>query len=202
MISAASDLVDRVLEGVGLAEVFLAALAEKAIPILPSYVLFPAIGMGAATVPDLVLRCLVATLGSVGGALGWYLSGALIGPVRVRRLVKRHGRWVLLRPQLYDRMAEAYRRRPFVITVLGQLVPTVRIFQALPAGVLRLPLLPFLAATGIGALCWIVPLAVAGHVLHRYGWTAAEAGVALLLTILAIEGSALLIARRRMVAGS
>ncbi|MGO1079524.1 DedA family protein [Inquilinus sp. CA228] len=202
MIPAADGLVDRVLGGVGLPQVFLAALAEKAIPVLPSYLLFPAIGMGAATVPDLLLRCAAATLGSVGGGLGWYLSGALIGPVRVRRLVKRHGRWVLLRPQLYDRMAEAYRRRPFAITVLGQLVPTVRIFQALPAGVLRLPLLPFLAATGIGALCWIVPLAVAGHVLHRYGWTASEAGVALLLTLLVLEGSALLIARHRVAAKS
>jgi membrane protein DedA with SNARE-associated domain len=202
MIPAASGLIDRVLAGAGLHHVFLAALAEKAIPILPSYILFPAIGMGAATVPDLLLRCAAATLGSVGGALGWYLSGALIGPDRVRRLVRRHGRWLFLTPQLYDRMAAAYRRRPFAITVLGQLVPTVRIFQALPAGVLRLPLLPFLAATGIGALCWIVPLAVAGHVLRQYGWTAPQAGLALLLGLIVVEGSALLIARRRVAARS
>lgn len=202
MIPGPSDLVDRMLGAAGLHHVFLAALVEKAIPILPSYVLFPAIGMGAATMPDLLLRCAAATLGSVGGALGWYLSGALIGAARVRRLVRRHGRWVLLRPQLYDRMAAAYQRRPFAITVLGQLVPTVRIFQALPAGVLRLPLLPFLAATGLGALCWIVPLAFAGHVLRRYGWTAAEAGLALLLGLVVVEGSVLLIARRRVVAES
>jgi membrane protein DedA with SNARE-associated domain len=185
------------LDAATVQDVFLAALVEKFIPVLPSYVLFPAVGMGAHGVGDLLLRCLVAAVGSLGGALGWYLLGAGIGAGRVRRLVERHGRWVLLSPVLYERMSVAYRRRPFAITLLGQLVPTVRIFQALPAGVLRLPLRPFLVATAIGSLGWIVPLATAGHVLRLYGWSAAEAGLALLAALVAIEGTAVLLMRRR-----
>ena len=193
-----SDFLDQLLKTADLQSVFLAALVEKFIPVLPSYVLFPAVGMGAAGTTDLMLRCLVAAAGSIGGAVGWYLLGAMIGPLRISNMVFRYGRWCLLTPRLYERIAASYQRRPFGITFAGQLIPTVRIYQALPAGVLRLPLLPFLIATTIGALCWIVPLAVAGHTLRAYGWTAAEAGLALLATLLTAEGIAFLIVRHRL----
>jgi membrane protein DedA with SNARE-associated domain len=192
---------DLLLEAVDLPSVFLASFVEKFMPLLPSYVLFPAIGMGASGGADLLLRCLIATIGSVGGAAGWYCVGALIGPWRIRRMVAGYGHWVLLKPQLYDRIAASYRGRPFRITVAGQLVPTIRVFQALPAGVLRLPLLPFLAATAIGAQCWIVPLASAGYLLRRQGWSAPQVGMGLSIALLTIEAAALLIvlatARRR-----
>jgi alkaline phosphatase len=116
-------------------------------------------------------------------------------------MVVRYGHWVLLKAPLYDRIAASYRGRPFGITVAGQLAPTVRIFQALPAGVLRLPLLPFLAATAIGAQCWIVPLAAAGYLLRRQGWSAPQVGTGLFIALLTIEAAALLAvlaaARRR-----
>jgi alkaline phosphatase len=182
-----NDVFDRLLQAVDLQSVFLASLVEKFIPVLPSYVLFPAIGMAASDSVDLSLRCLIATIGSVGGAAGWYLVGASVGPSRVRRLVLRYGPWVFLKPQLYERMTVSYRNRPFRVTAIGQLIPTVRIFQALPAGVLRLPLLPFLAATAIGAQGWIVPLAGAGYVLRRQGWSAPEVGLGLFGALLMIE---------------
>ncbi|MBR0663930.1 DedA family protein [Roseomonas hellenica] len=185
-------LLELLLQATSLGDVFLAALVEKFLPVLPSYVLYPAIGMGAPGVWDLVLRCFVATLGSLGGAMVWYVLGAIIGPARIERLVARHGRWVLLNPRLYERMASTYRGRPLGLTFLGQLVPTVRIFQALPAGVLRLPLAPFLAATALGSFCWITALAAAGHLLHELGWAAGEAGLTVLLTLVAAEAAAAL----------
>jgi membrane protein DedA with SNARE-associated domain len=196
--AAISGTVDGLLEVVDFKSVFLAAFLEKFIPMLPSYVLFPAIGMGATGVPDLLLRCVTATAGSVGGAAGWYLLGTLIGPLRIQHFVTRYGRWIFLSPQLYGRIAASYRRRPFGMTFIGQLIPTIRIYQALPAGVLQLPLLPFLIATSIGALCWIVPLAVAGHSARQYGWTASEAGMGMLAALLTTEVFALVVARRRL----
>lgn len=193
-----SAAVNGLLEMADLGSVFLAALLEKFVPIFPSYVLFPAIGMGATGIPDLLLRCVTATVGSVGGAAGWYLLGTLIGPLRIQRFVRGYGRWIFLSPQLYGRIAASYRRWPFGITFVGQLIPTIRIYQALPAGVLQLPLLPFLIATSIGALCWIVPLAIAGHSLRQYGWTASEAGMGMLAVLLATEGVALLAVRRKL----
>ncbi len=192
-ITRVNAILDRLLQAADLQSVFLAALIEKFIPILPSYVLFPAIGMGSSDVVDLLLRCFVASVGSVGGAAAWYLIGASIGPWRVERLIGHYGKWIFLKPQLYERMSTSYRERPFRMTFFGQLVPMVRIFQALPAGVLRLPFLPFLAATAIGAQCWILPLAVAGYVLRRHGWSTSEVGLGLLCALLLIEGLAALV---------
>lgn len=185
------SFVDGLLKAVDIWSVFVASLIEKFIPILPSYVLYPAIGMGAHDWADLGTRCLVATVGSVGGAAGWYSIGALIGPVRVQDWVSRYGKWVLLKPSLYRRMRDFYEGRPFRITFIGQVIPTVRIFQALPAGVLRLPLVPFLLATALGAQFWIVPLASAGYLLRRQGWSATEIGFGLFIALLIIEGSVL-----------
>ncbi|MGX9964134.1 DedA family protein [Roseomonas sp. F4] len=191
---------DALLRAASLEAVFLAAMIEKFLPILPSYVLYPAIGIGADDLWSLAARCLVAMAGSLGGALAWYGLGAWVGERRTLSLVTRHGRWLLLSPRLYGRLMADYRRRPGWLTLLGQLIPTVRIFQALPAGVLRLPLVPFLAATALGSLGWIVLLAGAGHLLHRQGWTAGEAGLAILAALLTTEGTAALLAwfwRRR-----
>lgn len=191
-IDAVTKWVEALLEVVDLTSVFIASLVEKFFPILPSYVLFPAIGMGASDSTDLALRCAVATVGSVGGAVGWYSLGAWIGEQRVGYLVGRYGKWIFLRPQLYDSMSASYRGYPFRITVLGQMVPTVRIFQALPAGVLRLPLGHFLVATAVGAQCWIAPLAGTGYLLRRQGWSAPEIGAGLFAALLAFEGAVLL----------
>lgn len=186
---------DTMLRAASLEAVFLAAIIEKFIPILPSYILYPAIGIGAGDGWELALRCVVATIGSLGGALAWYGLGAWVGERRTAALVERHGRWLLLSPRLYGRLVAEYRRRPAGLTFVGQLIPTVRIFQALPAGVLRLPLPAFLVATAWGSLCWIIVLAGAGHMLHRHGWGAGEAGLTVLGTMVAAELGAALVVR-------
>lgn len=197
-LSELKTFIDKLLQATDLQSVFLAAFLEKYLFIIPSYALFPAIGMGARDASDLALRGLVAVAGSVAGAMGWYLVGALAGPVRIRQMLERHGRWISLTPQTYERIAATYQHRPFDITLIGQLIPTVRIVQALPAGVLRLPLIPFLAATTLGALCWNAPLVAAGHLLRQCNWSASEAGIAVILCVLTIEVMIFVAARRRL----
>lgn len=183
---------DALLTAVDLKTVFLASLIEKFIPVLPSYILFPAIGAGAVTGADLVWRCLIAVLGSIGGGMGWYAVGAAIGEKRVEYLIEQYGKWLFLKPKLYNQMSTSYRRNPFMITVLGQMVPTVRIFHALPAGVLRLPFGSFLLATALGALCWISALAAAGYILHLKGWSVSQTGFGIFAGLIATEIAALI----------
>jgi alkaline phosphatase len=181
------EAINGLLNAVELQTVFLASLVEKFVPVLPSYVLFPAIGAGSSTTQDLAVRCLVAVFGSIGGAAGWYGLGAAIGEQRVRSLVARYGKWLFLKTGRYEEMTASYRRAPFLITVLGQMMPTMRIFHALPAGVMRLPLGPFLLATALGASVWICVLAVAGYTLYREGWSIAQIGAGLFAGLVAIE---------------
>ncbi|CDZ70424.1 SNARE associated Golgi protein-like protein [Neorhizobium galegae bv. orientalis] len=186
-IDMIGDWMDALLNAVDLKTVFLASLVEKFIPVLPSYILFPAVGAGASAIDDLVLRCVVAALGSIGGALGWYCVGVAIGEHRVRSLVKRYGKWMFLKTTLYEKMTASYRSNPFLITVLGQLVPTVRIFHALPAGVLRLPLGSFLLATALGAFGWISVFAGAGYAFYLHGWSVSAIGVGMFAALATVE---------------
>lgn len=71
--------IDKLLESIDLSSVFLASLVGKSLPVLPSYVLLPAIGMGASGVSDLVLRRVFTTASAVVGALGSYSVGPWIG---------------------------------------------------------------------------------------------------------------------------
>jgi membrane protein DedA with SNARE-associated domain len=191
-IDAINAWIDALSDAVDLKTIFIASLVEKFLPVLPSYILFPAIGSGASSTEDLLVRCLIATLGSVGGALGWYGIGMAIGEDRVRSFVQSYGKWFFLKPKIYEQMSQSYYGNPFTFTVFGQLVPTVRIFHALPAGVIRLPLGPFLVATALGALCWIGALACVGYVVRLHGWTVSETGSGLLIALVAFEGMVML----------
>lgn len=192
-IDAIDEWISALLNVVDLKSVFLASLVEKFIPVLPSYILFPAIGAGASTIEDLVMRCLIGATGSIGDALGWYGVGAAIGEHRVRSFVERYGKWLFLKTPLYEHMSASYRSNPFMITVLGQMVPTVRIFHALPAGVLRLPLRSFLLATALGALVWVSVLAGAGYTLHLKGWSGSEIGFGLFAALVSAEAVIMLV---------
>ena len=50
--------------------------------------------------------------------------------------------------------------------LIGRLVPTVRTLISLPAGMARMPLLPFLLYSSIGTLAWTAALTASGYLLE------------------------------------
>src|SRR5579872_2039806 len=157
-----------VLLASGFMGIVLIALAEKLIPVVPSYVLL--IFLGMTLVPnkqDLALMVVATTLGSASGGLCWYCLGRAIGAQRIEAFVSKFGRFGFLSLPLYQRMAQAYLRNQFRVTLLGQIIPTVRIYLALPAGVLRVALRGFLVATLLGALIWNACLLTLGYALRH-----------------------------------
>ncbi|MCZ3378142.1 DedA family protein [Rhizobium sp. AG207R] len=172
----------------GLSGVAAISLLEKFLPVLPSYILFVSIGL--ATVDnalDLFRTVLVASLGSTLGAAAWYSIGHILGGSRCEDIIGRYGRFVFLRPELYRRLAAAYRRNHFWVTVIGQTIPTVRIYLALPAGILGLPMGSLLLATLIGTLAWNTPLIAIGYLLRDSGWDPLAAGIAVGLSMMGLE---------------
>jgi membrane protein DedA with SNARE-associated domain len=173
------------------------ALAEKLFPVVPSYVVFVLLGMATAVgQTDLAVSVAATAIGSTIGALGWYCVGLALGPKRVETLVERFGRLILLKPAFYRRMAGAYTRNHFWITVVGQTIPVVRIYLSIPAGVLNLALVNFLVATLIGSLAWSGPLLALGYVLRSKGADAASLGLAFVVALIGLEVVVLLVWRQ------
>ena len=147
------------LAGSGPIGIGVVALAEKFFPVVPSYVVFVLLGMTAASgESDLAVTVAATATGSTIGALGWYGLGLALGARRTEALIERFGQFIFLKPALYHRMAGAYRRNHFWVTVVGQTIPAVRVYLSIPAGVLKLAILNFLGATLIGSIIWSGPL--------------------------------------------
>lgn len=171
----------------GLAGIGCLAIAEKFIPLLPSYVLLMLLGL---TVPDgatLAMTILATSAGSVVGAIGWYGLGRTLGSQRIERLVARFGKFVLLRPSLYRQLTDAYRGNHFWVTLIGQTLPTVRIYLALPAGVLRLEPRAFVMATAIGTVIWNMPFLSLGYALRGSGHDPVSLGFWVVVALIAVE---------------
>jgi alkaline phosphatase len=172
----------------GLVGIAMLSLGEKFLPGVPSYVLLVLFGfMAVQNTVDLVGTVLASALGSVLGAIGWYSLGRAIGGQRSERLVERFGKYVLLRPAFYRRLMALYDGNQFLVTAIGQTVPTARIYLPLPAGVIRLSFAPFVLATSLGTLAWNAPLVTAGYLLRDSGWSPKASNLTVAASIIGVE---------------
>ena len=139
----------------------LMAVESACIP-LPSEVIMPFAGYLAST--GRFSLALAATAGAVGCNVGSTLAYA-VGARGGRPLVERWGRYVLLSPGDLDRAERFFRRFGGPAVLIGRLLPVVRTFIALPAGVARMPQLPFQLYTFVGSWPWCYALAYVGYLL-------------------------------------
>lgn len=153
--------------GFGLVGAACLAFTEKISPVPPSHVLLLFLGMTVAPdVPTLVQFMAATTVGSTLGSMIWYAGGTWLGHERADAFVKRFGRYVFLRHETYQRLAQAYRRNNFRASLVAQLVPVARTYLALEAGVLRLSFVPFALATLIGAFLWNGAFLFGGYLMR------------------------------------
>jgi membrane protein DedA with SNARE-associated domain len=140
----------------------LLTVAEAACIPIPSEVTVGYAGFLASTGRlNLVLVIVLATVGETVGAFISYAIGRYGG----RAFVDRFGRYVLLSHADLDRAEHWFERRGDWSVAVGRVVPLVRTFIALPAGVAEMPLLRFGLFTAGGSLVWIGALAGAGDAL-------------------------------------
>jgi alkaline phosphatase len=189
------------LLSLGLMGVFLVTALEKFVPVVPSYVMLMALGMSAPDLRRLAIMLVVTVIGSLCGSAGWFAIGRTLGERRIERLVARFGRYVFFRLPTYRRLATSYRRNRFRVTALGQTIPVARVYLGLPAGVLKLPAISFLAAATLGILIWNLPFLLLGFLLkdtsHSPIYVGLWASIALIAGEFLIIGLVGLIRRSR-----
>lgn len=109
---------------------------------------------------------LVATFGAIGCNVGSVIA-YWIGAWGGRPLVERYGRWVLMSRHDLDRMTYFFEKYGSITVLLGRLLPVVRTFIALPAGIARMSQVRFHLYTFIGSWPWCFVLAYFGHKLGQ-----------------------------------
>lgn len=164
LVSAAIGLVVAVVGKLGyMGIVFLMALESSFIP-FPSEVVIPPAGyLTVHGDMNLILVIFCGVLGSIIGSLFNYYLGYRFGRQAFGKLsrLKYVGRFFKEDKLLW--MDGFFARHGEITTIIGRLIPMVRWYISIPAGIAKMNLFRFVLFTGIGASVWVVILAFVGR---------------------------------------
>ena len=138
--------------------VALMALESACLP-LPSEIIMPFAGYLVST--GRFNLWLVATAGAIGCNVGSSVAYAA-GYYGGRRMIDRWGRYLLFGRRELDRVESFFDRFGSITVFVSRLMPGVRTFIALPAGIARMPQLRFQIYTFVGSWPWCLGLAYIG----------------------------------------
>lgn len=146
----------------------LMAVESSFIPFPSEVVVPPAAAVSAREESNLnfFLIILFATLGAIIGALVNYFLSVSLGRAIIYRFAdSRIGHLCLLSSDKIKQAEEYFNRKGIVATFVGRLIPGIRQLISIPAGLARMPLMPFVLYTALGAGIWNVVLAVIGYIV-------------------------------------
>ena len=149
-----------VIDAMGLPGIFLLMVAESACIPIPSEATFLFAGFNVAE-GHYSLAAVVAT-GTAANVVGSWLAYA-VGYYGRIDILEKHGRKLHIKPshlQMADRWFERYGDATVFFT---RMLPIVRTFISLPAGVARMPFWRFTLFTTLGCVPWILMLTLIGR---------------------------------------
>lgn len=160
------DWITNTIDALGYTGIALLMCLENVFPPIPSEVIMPLSGFvvtqGKLKLPWIILAGVV---GSVIGTLPWYFLGKTLGLQKLRALANRHGKWFGLSAKDVESAHVWFQQRGTIAVGIGRLVPGIRTYISIPAGISRMQLLPYLIYSSLGTVVWLSFLAYAGFVL-------------------------------------
>ena len=145
--------------------VFLMAIESAAIP-FPSELIMPLAGwlLIEAKGESAWMLGLAAFYGALGNLLGSWVA-YWISLKGGRPLLKKYGRYVLLTQHDVDRAEQWFQKYGELAVFASRLLPVVRTFISIPAGIARMNIWKFSFYTFIGSYPWSLGLAYGGYKL-------------------------------------
>ena len=139
-------------------------LLENVIPPIPSEIIMPLAGFAVARGEMTMLGAITSgTIGSVLGALVWYYIGRSLGLTQICKLADRYGKWLGVSSKEVRSGQKWFTRRSGYWAVgLGRLLPSIRTYISVPAGIAKMPFGQFLLYSTLGSIGWITFLTLAG----------------------------------------
>lgn len=136
---------------------------------------------------NLWLALLATSLGSLAGSLASYWMGYYGG----KPLVLKVGKYLLLNRHDLDLTERYFNRKQGLYTVfLARFIPVIRHFISIPAGMGKMPLVPFMLVSVVGATLWNGFLLYLGMRLREH-WTVVQKyshQVDIVIVVLAVIG--------------
>ena len=162
--SSTIDLARWLFDSLSWFGIVLAMAIESACVPMPSEVIMPLAGWLLVAErhlgwPGIIQASFFGAVGNVLGSAIAYWVGALGG----RPLVERYGKWILITHHDLELADRWFQRWGSLAAFVSRLMPVVRTFISLPAGIARMPFLRFIVYSFLGAFLWCIPLTALGY---------------------------------------
>lgn len=155
--------ITEIMEQFGYFGIFLMIAIENVFPPIPSEVILTFGGFMTTytglTVPGVVI---VATYGSVAGAVILYGIGRLLNVDRLERIIDRWGHILRVKKEDIHKANDWFKKYGYWTVLFCRMVPLIRSLISLPAGMSRMNFWLFLFFTTIGTLIWNAVLVSVG----------------------------------------
>ncbi len=150
----------RTIGDMGYLGIFFLMFLESTFFPFPSEVVMPPAGyLAAKGEMSLLAAILSGTLGSLAGALFNYLLSYKLG----RPLIIKFGKFFLLSETKLKKVDRFFEEHGAISTFIGRLLPGIRQYISLPAGLARMNVVIFSLYTILGASIWVAILAILGY---------------------------------------
>lgn len=107
---------------------------------------------------------LAGIAGSILGAIFNYWIAVKFG----RPFLLKFGKYFFVSPESIDKADKFFEKHGHISTLVGRLLPVIRQYISLPAGIARMPMKTFILFTAIGAGAWVAVLTFLGYILGEH----------------------------------
>lgn len=143
---------------------------------------------------NLFVVIIIGTLGSLAGALCNYYLSKILG----RKMLLKYGKYVFFDASKMSKLESFFDKHGDISTFNGRLIPGIRQYISLPAGLARMNIYKFSLYTTLGAAIWVSILAVLGYFIGDQQELASEyLHTIIIATLVVLVGFTLWYLKRR-----
>lgn len=162
MLTSIIDFIVQTVGSLGYAGIFIMMFLESSFFPFPSeVVMIPAGYLAFKGEMNMYLVILFGILGSLAGSLFNYYLAIKFG----RRFLIKYGKYFFIKEETIVRMEVFFKNHGHISTFSGRLIPVVRQYISLPAGLAKMNIFVFSVYTFLGAGIWVVILVLLGYFL-------------------------------------
>ncbi len=199
MIESLISVVILVLDKLGYVGIFAGMALESACIPIPSEAILPFGGYLSFTGRlNLIAMIFIGTIGGTVGSIAAYYLGKLGG----RPLVEKYADKLKISKSKIEKSDEYFNKYGEKIVFYSRLLPIIRTFISLPAGISKMNFKKFTIYTFLGSLIWSIILGYAGYKMGQ-NWVAIRAwfhiaDIALVVCIIGFITYRLIVKRRNV----
>jgi len=175
------EFIIQLISSWGYVGIFITMMLESTLIPIPSEVVIPFAGflayMGEM---NIWLIALVSTFANLTGSIIAYVIGKYLG----RGFIERYGKYVLLNMKHLELVERWFDKYGSLTILFSRMLPVVRTYNALPAGMGKMNIIKFCLYTFLGSIPWNLALVFVGYLL-KGNWNTLER-YSLYIDILAI----------------